>query len=140
VQLCDDHFVVDHARIYDLPDHPTPIILGVSGPESVALAAACANGSMTTEAKPGLVKGFVGEGGEGPRYAEVSLAYAPAYEEGLELAGDGFRLSAFDWSVNSEVPTVEGFETACEFIKADDLRDKIPAGPDGEAHLKAIRK
>jgi len=60
---------------------------------------------------------------------------------GLEgRARDRFRFSAFNWSVNSELPTVEGFETACEFIKPGDLKGKIPTGPDVEAHLDAIRK
>jgi G6PDH family F420-dependent oxidoreductase len=135
-----EHFIVDHARIYDLPERPIPIILGVSGTESVALAAAHADGIMTTEAEADLVDGFVSEGGEGPRYAEVTLAYAPSDQEGLEMARDRFRFSAFDWSVNSELPTVEGFETASEFIKPEDLKGKIPAGPDVEAHLQAIRK
>jgi G6PDH family F420-dependent oxidoreductase len=135
-----DHFKVDHARIYDLPERPIPIILGVSGPESVALAATYADGIMTTEAEPQLVDDFLNEGGEGPRYAEVSLAYAASDQEGLELARDRFRFSAFDWSVNSELPTVEGFEAASEFVTGEDLADRISAGPRVEPHLKAIRK
>jgi G6PDH family F420-dependent oxidoreductase len=134
------HFIVDHARIYDLPARPIPIIVGVSGPESVAVAAAYADGIMTTEAKPDLVECFIEGGGEGPRYAEVALAYAASDKAGLELARDRFRFSAFDWSVNSELPTVEGFETACEYVTGDDLADKISVGPKADAHLAAIRK
>jgi G6PDH family F420-dependent oxidoreductase len=135
-----EHFTLDHARIYDLPDRPIPIILGVSGPESVALAAAHADGIMSIMPEAELVDGFVSEGGDGPRYAEVSLAYAPSDREGLELARDRFRFSVFEWSVNSELPTVEGFEAASEYIKPADLQGKIPAGPDPEQHLAAIRK
>jgi G6PDH family F420-dependent oxidoreductase len=134
------HFIVDHARIYDLPARPIPIILGISGPASVALAAANADGIMSTSAEPDLIDDFISRGGEGPRYGEVSLAYAASDEEGLALARDRFRFSAFDWSVNSELPTVEGFETASEFIKPEDLKDKISAGPDAAVHLEAIRK
>jgi G6PDH family F420-dependent oxidoreductase len=131
------HFVVDHAQLYDLPDQPIPIVLGVSGPHSVALATECADGIMATEANPELVTSFKKDG---PRYAEVPLAYAPSEGEGLELARERFRFMAFDWSVNSELPTVAGFEAATKHLKPDDLADAIGAGPDPAVHLDKIRK
>jgi len=134
------YFVVDHARLYDTPEHPIPVILGVSGPESVALAAEKADGIMTTEPNPDLVKGFHDGKGSGPCYAEVTLAYAPSEEEGLELARKRFSFAAFGWAVNSELPAVEGFEAAAKYVRAEDLKDMIPAGPDPERHLEAIRK
>lgn len=70
----------------------------------------------------------------------MSLAYASSLEEGRRLAHERFRFSAFDWSVNSEIPAVSGFEAASEYVKPEDLTDKIPAGPDPEVHLEAIRK
>jgi G6PDH family F420-dependent oxidoreductase len=33
-----EYFTVDSARLYDLPDQPIPVVVGVSGPASVALA------------------------------------------------------------------------------------------------------
>jgi G6PDH family F420-dependent oxidoreductase len=131
-----EHFVVDHAQIFDLPDKAVPIILGVSGPESLKLARDKADGIMTTDPDPDLGSGFA----NGPRYIEVALAYAASEEEGRKLAHDRFRFSAFDWSVNSELPTVEGFEAASKYVTPEDLAEKIPAGPDPDVHAKAIRK
>jgi G6PDH family F420-dependent oxidoreductase len=135
-----EYFVVDHARLYDLPDHPILIVVGVSGPESVALAADCADGIMTTTPEADLVKGFIANGGKGPCYAEVALAFANSERQGRDLAHERFRFSAFDWSVNSELPTVEGFETASKYVQPEDLSETIPAGPDPQPHLAAIRK
>jgi hypothetical protein len=42
--------------------------------------------------------------------------------------------------VNSELPNVDGFEAATKFIKPEDLADLIPAGPDPEKHIAAIKK
>ena len=131
-----EHFVVDHAQLFDLPDQPIPVIMGVSGAESLELANEKADGIMTTTPDPELAKGFA----KGPRYIEVSLAHAPSEDEGRKLAHERFRFSAFDWSVNSELPTVEGFEAATKPIRREDLADKIPAGPDPEKHVEAIRK
>lgn len=135
-----EHYVVDHARLYDPPTKPIPVVVGVSGPVSVALAVEHGDGIMTTAPEADLVAEFRKGGRKGPCYAEVALAWAPSEEDGRKLAHDRFRFSAFDWSVNSELPNVEGFETASQFIRPDDLADKIPAGPDPEPHLEAIRK
>ncbi len=129
-------FTVDHAQIFDLPSAPIPIILGVSGQASLDLAVAKADGIMTTDPSAELASGYK----HGPRYVEVALAYAPTEEEGRRIAHDRFRFSAFDWAVNSEIPTVEGFESASKFVRPDDLAETIPAGPDPEKHLAAVKK
>jgi G6PDH family F420-dependent oxidoreductase len=64
-----EHFVVDHAQIFDLPDKAVPIILGVSGPESLKLARDKADGIMTTDPDPDLGSGR----GTQARSRQVSL-------------------------------------------------------------------
>ena len=135
-----EHFTVDHARLYDLPDQAIPVVVGVSGPESVALAVEHGDGIMTTAPEAELVESFKAGGKQGACYAEVALAYAPSEDEGRSIAHERFRFSAFDWSVNSELPHVAGFETATQYVAPQDLAEKIPAGPDPEKHLAAIRK
>lgn len=135
------HFVVDHAQLYDLPDAPIEIVLGVSGEKSVALAAEKADGIMTTEPNPELVSGFRAKGKvNGPCYAEAVLAYAPTEAEGLKIAHERFRFSALGWAVNSELPSVEGFEAATRFVEPEDLAGTVAAGPDVEKHMSSIRK
>ena len=130
------HFIVDHAELFDKPDGDIPVIMGVSGPASMDLARDKADGIMTTTPDPELAKGFP----DGPRYIEVALAHAASEDEGRRIAHERFRFSAFDWSVNSELPDVEGFEAASKYVRPEDLAETIPAGPDPEVHLKAIRK
>lgn len=130
------YFTLDHAQIFDLPSEPISVILGVSGPASLELARSKADGIMTTDPKAEIAE----TSPDGPRYVEVALAYAKSEEEGRKVAHERFRFSAFDWSVNSEIPTVEGFETATQFVRPDDLADTIPAGPDADKHLEAIQK
>ncbi len=134
------HFVVDHAQLFELPDAPPPIVVGVSGPASVALAVERADGIMATEPAAELVDGFHKGKGDGPCYAEAVLAYAPSEAEGLEIARRQFRFSALGWAVNSELPTVEGFEAASKFITPDDMADLVAAGPDVDTHLATIGK
>lgn len=136
-----DYFVVDHARLYDLPNKPIPLIFGVSGEASVALAAEKGDGIMATEPNADLVDGFRKQkGGKGSAYAEALLAYAANEEEGLRIAHERFRFSAFGWAVNSELKAVDGFEAAAKFVRPEDIADSLAAGPDVEQHLAVIRE
>jgi len=133
------NFVLDHVQLFDLPERPIPIVVGVSGEHSVALAAAKADGIMATEAKRELVDGFRRQAGKpGPAYAEALLAYATSEDEGLRIAHQRFRFSPLGWSVNSELPSVEGFEAATRFVRPEDLKDKLAAGPDVATHVAAV--
>lgn len=134
-------FDVDHAQLYDLPDKPIVVTLGVSGPKSVALAVEKADGIMATSPEAELVQGYRDDAGkDAPVYGEVTLGWAATEEEGLKNAHERFRFSAFDWSVNSELRDVAGFEAASKYVRPEDLADKIPAGPDPKVHLEAIKK
>ena len=136
-----EHFIVDHAQLYDLPAQPIPIMVGASGPESVALAAEKADGLMATEPKAELVADYRKQAARpGPCYAEATLAYAPSEEDGLKLAHERFRFAAFGWSVMSELPSVQAFEAASQFVKPQDMADSVGAGPDPERHVAAVRK
>jgi G6PDH family F420-dependent oxidoreductase len=134
-----DWYIVDHARLYDLPDDPIDVIVGVSGPASVALAIEKADGIMATEPKAELVEDFR-KAKQGPAYAEAVLSYAESEEAGLKQAHETFRFSALGWPVNSELRDVDGFESASRFVRPEDLADTIAAGPDVDAHLATIRK
>ena len=135
------HFIVDHAQVYDLPERAIPITVGVSGPSAIRLAAEKADGIMATEPDPALVQRYMSEAEQpGPRYAEVTLAYAPTEEAGLKLLHERFRFGAFGWSVMSELPTVEGFEAASRYVRPEDLKANAGVGPDPESHLNAIRR
>lgn len=135
-----EFFVLDHAELFDLPPKPIPVIVGASGEKSVALAREKGNGIMATEPNKALVEDFRKGSKSGEVWGEVSLAYAPTEAEGRRVAKERFAFSALGWTVNSELPSVEGFEAATKFVREEDLADTIPAGPDPEVHLKAIRK
>lgn len=133
------HYVLDHARLYDLPEAPIPLVVGVSGPKSVGLAAEKGDGIMATAPDPELVRQFRAAK-EGPCYAEAVTAYGPSEQAALETAHASFRFAALGWAVNSELPTVDGFEAATKFVTPDDMTQLIAAGPDVAAHVAVARK
>lgn len=135
------HFVIDHAQVYDLPEAMIPVTVGVSGPHSVKLAAEKGDGLMATEPDPALVKQYLDQAkSPGPRYGEVVLVYAENEEDALKVMHDRFRFGVFGWSVLSELPTVEGFEAAAKYVRPEDLKGMAGLGPDPESHLAVIRR
>ena len=135
-----DYFEIAHAQLYTLPDKPIPIVVGVSGPKSIALAAEKADGIMATEADEELTKDYAAAGGKGPKYGEIVLGYAASEDEGRRIAHDRMRFGALGWAVNSELPTVAGFEAATKFVRPEDLAENIPFGPDLAKHVEAVKK
>lgn len=136
-----DFFHLDSARLYDLPDGPIPLVIGVSGEKSSQLAAELGDGIMAVEAKRELVEQWQqAGGGKGPRYGELGLGYASSRKAGLELAHKYMRFGALGWSVLAELPNVGSFEEATRFVRPDDLREDVPHGPDVDTYVEAVKK
>jgi len=136
-----DYYSLDHAQLSDLPDDPITVTLGVSGPASVALAAEVADGIMATSPDADLIEGFRKQKGKrGPSYGEAPMCVASTQEEAARIAREKMAFSAFDWSVNSELRDVAGFDAATRHLRPEDIAENISCGPDPEKHLETIRE
>ncbi len=133
-----EHFQIDHARLYDVPDRPIPLVVGISGPASIELATEKkVDGIMATEPKKELTRPFKKRGA--PCYSEAALAYASSEGKAKAIAKERFAFSALGWHVNSELPTPASFEAAVKYIRADDLTETIGMGPDVDRHIAAVK-
>lgn len=136
------HFTAEDCRIYDLPDTPIDVVVGVSGDASLDVARDVdAAGIMATEPDGDLVTGWGDRGGDTARtWSEVPMAWAPTAEEGLALAHERFRFAALaGWKVMSELPNPVNFTAAASLIEPGDVADMVPHGPDPEPYAEAIR-
>ncbi|WP_305091591.1 TIGR03557 family F420-dependent LLM class oxidoreductase [Prescottella sp. R16] len=133
------HILLEDARVFDLPDPLPPIVVAGSGGPAVAVAAELGDGLFATEADPDLVTRYREAGGDGPRYAEVSLAWASTDEEALASAHKLFRFSAAGWKVQAELPNPVNFEAAASVVRESDIAESFGYGPDVNRHLERIR-
>ena len=136
-----DHFTAEDARIYDLPTQPIDLVVGVSGPASLDLAASSgAAGIMATDPEPELVDGWAERGGDrGATWTEVPFAWVPDAEEGRRLAHERFRFGVPGWKVMSELPNPVNFAAATETVRPEDLADSVPSGPDPQPYVDAVQ-
>ncbi|GAB2480899.1 TIGR03557 family F420-dependent LLM class oxidoreductase [Nocardiopsis aegyptia] len=134
------HLALEDARVFDLPEEPPPIIVAAGGERSATMAAELGDGMFGTEPSRVLTGAYENNGGDGPLYCEVPLAWAPDEASALDAARETFRFGLTGWKVMSELPNPVNFEAATALITRDHMRDGLGFGPDPERHLAVIRQ
>lgn len=141
VQYTGQHFQVEHARLFDLPDDPVPVGIAVSGPQSVKIAASYGDAMIATEPDGSLVSGFEqAAGADRPRYGQLAVCYGQDDAACRARARELWRWAVSGWHVMAELPDERSFAAASEQVTEDDIAELVPCGPDTEQHLAAARK
>ena len=76
------HYTVEHARVYDLPDRPPPILVSGFGPKAIRLAAMIGDGFCTTAPDKEAIDLYRSEGGKGPVHAGTKVCFMDDEEHG----------------------------------------------------------
>ncbi len=135
-----EHFDVESAKLWDIPDQPPPIGIAVSGAKSCALAGRLADLVIAVEPKAELLRSFDENGGAGkPRVGQLPVCYDPDREAAVRRAHDQFRWFGGGWKVNSELPGPKSFAGATQFVRPEDVAASIPCGDDVAEFVEAVR-
>ena len=140
VSYAGEHFRVDSAKVWDLPDARVPIGVAVSGDQSIATFAPMADHLIAVEPEADLVEKWdaaVG-GRESRKIGQVPICWDPDRDRAVERAHEQFRWFAGGWKVNAELPGPSGFAGATQFVRPDDVAGSIPCGPDVSAIVDAV--
>jgi G6PDH family F420-dependent oxidoreductase len=141
---CGQHFTVENARIYTLPDEPPPIVVAASGPKSGALAGRIGDGLIMAAADPSVVETFQDEGRgaaeDRPRYLQVNVCWA---EDEAEARRTAYRVCgnvALQGELGNLLPAPAHYEQSVKMLTEDDVAKVIVCSPDPEAHVAKIRE
>lgn len=141
-----EHFEVDSARIWDIPDVPVPIAAAVSGGRSVDVLAPLADHLIAVEPDKGVVDAWhearraTGLPGDVRVIGQIPICWDSDRDAAVQRAHDQFRWFGGGWSVNSDLPTTAGFDSATQFVRPEDVAESIPCGPDLDAIVEATSK
>lgn len=136
-----DHFSVESARIWDLPEDGVPIGIAASGPESGRIAAENGDALIAISPDSGLVRGFNEAGGAGkPVYGQIAVSYDTDVDAARERAHRLWRWSVAGWKVMAELPSPVNFGAQTATVRPDDVAELVPCGPDVEPVVAAVRK
>jgi coenzyme F420-dependent glucose-6-phosphate dehydrogenase len=135
-----DHYRVENARIYTLPDEPLRIMVAASGPESATLAGNHGDGLVVTSPQRDVVDAYRSSGGAGPIYGQVTVCWATNESDARRTVHKVWPNAGLTGDLSQELPLPMHFEQAAENVTAEALAEQIPLGPDPARYLGAIRE
>jgi G6PDH family F420-dependent oxidoreductase len=135
-----EFFEVDSAKLWDLPDRPSPIGVAVSGGESCRLAAEYADVMIAVEPDADLVQKFESGGGAGkPKVGQIPVSFDRDKRVAVDRAHSLFRWFGGGWKVNSELPGTAAFDAASKSVSKEEVAEAIPCGADLDEFVRSIR-
>jgi G6PDH family F420-dependent oxidoreductase len=142
VNFKGDHYEVDSAKVWDLPQPPVPVAVAVSGKQSVETFAPLADHLIAVEPEAELVSMWDGAAGTSSsrKIGQLPISWGRDRDAAIERAHRLFRWFGGGWKVNAELPGPAGFDSASQFVRPEDVADSIPCGPDVDAIVKAVRE
>ncbi|GAA3565655.1 TIGR03557 family F420-dependent LLM class oxidoreductase [Amycolatopsis ultiminotia] len=137
-----EHFRVDSAKLWDLPEQRVPIGVAVSGPQSVRRFAPVADAMIAVQPDASLCADWDATrlGPPTRKIAQLPVSWDRDRDAAIRRAHEQFRWFSGGWKVNSELPGVAGFAAATKAVTEDDVAAGIPCGPEVEPIAGAVRR
>jgi G6PDH family F420-dependent oxidoreductase len=135
------HYRVEHARVYDLPEEPPPIVVSGFGPKAVDLAARIGDGYCTVQPdaesverfRSGAQRGSLVQGG-------TKVCFGPDEAEALKTVHRLWPNEGLPGELAQILPTPEHFEQAAQLVTEEMVAEQVPCGPDIDRHVEALRE
>jgi coenzyme F420-dependent glucose-6-phosphate dehydrogenase len=126
-----DYYVVENARVYDLPDEPIDVMIAASGENAAQLAGRVGDGLIGTSAEGKTIGAFDKAGGKGkPRYGQVTVCWAETNKAAIKTALEWWPTAAIGGQLSQELALPSFFEAASENVTEDQIGEAIVCGPD----------
>jgi len=135
------HYRVEHARVYDLPQKPPPIVISGFGPKAVELAARIGDGYCTVGPDAASVETFRSSAGQGKLVqGGLKVCWDEDEANARKTVHRLWPNQALPGELAQVLPTPEHFEQASELVTEEMVADSLPCGPDVERHVAAIEE
>ncbi|MCW2715120.1 MAG: luciferase-like protein [Frankiales bacterium] len=134
-----EHYTVENARLYTLPEQPPGIWVSGFGPKATRLAARTATGGyVNTSPDAEMLQLYRNSGGTGTSQASVKVCWAEDASEALDTIYRLWPNSGLPGELAQVLPTPQHFMQASQLVTRESVADK-PHGPDPAAYLEQIR-
>jgi G6PDH family F420-dependent oxidoreductase len=133
------HYRVSHARIYDLPDEPPPVLVSGFGPKATELAARVGDGYVTTSPDAELIGLYRSEGGKGPVIAGGKVCFGADEQAAVRTVHRLWPNIGLPGELAQILPTPAHFEQASELVTEETIAQAVPCGPDLDRHAEQLR-
>ncbi|HWA67028.1 MAG TPA: TIGR03557 family F420-dependent LLM class oxidoreductase [Mycobacteriales bacterium] len=135
-----EHYTVDAARIFSLPEKEPDILVSGFGPASTALAAKVGDGYINVQPAKELVDQYRAAGGRGITQGGMKFCWAPSEEEAAKTAHRLWGFEAVGGQAAQDLPSWAEFEQLGEAGSPEKTAEAVPCGPDPERAAAAIKQ
>jgi G6PDH family F420-dependent oxidoreductase len=133
------HYVVENARIYDLPEELPPILISGFGPKSIRLAGRIGDGYCAVTPDRDAVEKFRGQGGgKKPVAGGMKVCWGEDEAASRATAHRLWPTEQLPGELAQILPTPAHFEQASELVDEELVAEAVTCGPDLERHVEAI--
>ncbi len=137
-----DHYTVENARVFTLPDDPPLIAVAASGERTAAAAGHYGDRLITTAPDPDVIERFARGNviDEVTAYGQTHVCYAEDDDEALETALETWPNAAMSGELGQDLPTPAHFEQAGELVEKEDIAESVVCGSDADEFIDTIEE
>jgi G6PDH family F420-dependent oxidoreductase len=135
-----EHYAVDAARIFSLPENPPPVLVSGFAPAATELAAKIGDGWMTVQPDAELLNRYRSAGGRGVTHGGMKICWAESADDAAKTAYRLWGFEAVGGQSAQELPSWVEFEQLGEAGSPEQTAESVPCGPDPEQAAEAIKK
>jgi G6PDH family F420-dependent oxidoreductase len=133
------HYVVEHARLYTVPEIPPPVYVSGLAASSAELAGRIGDGYIATMPDADLVERFTAAGGGGkPKQAGVKVCFDGDADDAVATVQRLWPNLGLPGELAQVLRTPEHMMQASSLVTKEQLASAATCGPDVEAHVKAV--
>ncbi|MWV39112.1 TIGR03557 family F420-dependent LLM class oxidoreductase [Natrialba sp. INN-245] len=136
-----EHYTVENARLYTVPDEEPKTIASAFGPQTARWAAEHADGLWCSGPNGDVVEAYRNAGGDGPAYTQLHTCYAETEDEAIDTVLEYWPNGSLPGELAQELPTPAHFSQAARLVDREDVAESgTTTDPDPQAHVESIEQ
>ena len=136
-----EHYVVENARVYDLPEQPVRVMVAAGGEQAAQLAGSVGDGLIATSPDEATMKAYEAAAGKGkPRYGQLTLCWAEDRDEAISTAHRVWPNAALPGQLSQDLLLPMHYEQASTLVTEEQIAEMMPCGPDARPVLDQIEE
>ncbi|MEW2544245.1 TIGR03557 family F420-dependent LLM class oxidoreductase [Streptomyces sp. NPDC047002] len=134
-----DHYTVQNARLYTLPDEPPPVYVSGFGPQAAALAGRIGDGFVTMSPDAPLVEQFRRAGGGAkPVIGGLKVCWDTDRDRAAATVHRLWPNEQLPGELAQLLPAPEHFRQASSLVTEDMIRENVVLGDAVDEHVDAV--
>jgi G6PDH family F420-dependent oxidoreductase len=136
-----EHYTVETARLFTLPEEPPPIVVSAFGSKSASLAADVGDGFWCTGPDEETYDSYREAGGDDPSFTQLTVCHAEDEADAIDTVYEEWPNGAIEGELAQELPSPAHFEQAAQMVEREDIAESnIAFGPEPDEHIRSVQE